>query len=280
MTAITSVPDLVNLDRYPIDSLDSELGAALVERGRQALASTDGCPLPGFLSPAGLETLAAESRLLAPLAHVGTSQRNVFFSDDDPTLAPDHPQRIFLDRRLALVGYHLIPPDAWLTRLYLWPPLRRLLAALLGQEKLYCFDDPYQAVNLSVMDESSALNWHFDSNEYTVTLSLVEAEAGGEFEYAHQIRTPEDDNPEAIKRVLAGDRTAIERVPMPAGALMLFKGRYSLHRVTPIRGGRRRLMAVILYESHPGRRSSYAVNRQVYGPSVGRGEDGSFRDLG
>ena len=39
MTAITSVPDLVNLDRYPIDSLDSEPGAALVERGRQALAS-------------------------------------------------------------------------------------------------------------------------------------------------------------------------------------------------------------------------------------------------
>ncbi|MGF1608219.1 MAG: hypothetical protein ACFCUQ_02405 [Kiloniellales bacterium] len=39
---------------------------------------------------------------------------------------------------------------------------------------------------------------------------------------------------------------------MGEGALVLFRGRHSLHRVTPVEGARPRLVAVLSYDSEPG----------------------------
>jgi hypothetical protein len=40
---------------------------------------------------------------------------------------------------------------------------------------------------------------------------------------------------------------------MAAGALVLFRGRYALHRVTPVEGARPRLLAALSYDPEPGR---------------------------
>jgi hypothetical protein len=47
--------------------------------------------------------------------------------------------------------------------------------------------------------------------------------------------------------------------------LTLFRGRYSMHRVTPVRGGTRRANAVLAYASTPDHRLTPLNRRLFYG---------------
>jgi hypothetical protein len=79
------------------------------------------------------------------------------------------------------------------------------------------------------MEDSHHFPWHFDGNEFTISLSVEQPEQGGEFEYVPNMRSLEDENFEGGRRVLDG-------LVWEPGALQLFKGRYSLHRVTRVEG--------------------------------------------
>ena len=46
MTAL-SLPQIVDLEQYPIDRLDEPAGGALIERARTALHAVGACDLPG-----------------------------------------------------------------------------------------------------------------------------------------------------------------------------------------------------------------------------------------
>ena len=59
--AAETVAAMINLDRYPILDLNSGAGASFAKRCRQQYLDTGLCMLPEFVSPAALETLAAEA---------------------------------------------------------------------------------------------------------------------------------------------------------------------------------------------------------------------------
>ena len=50
--------------------------------------------------------------------------------------------------------------------------------------------------------------------------------------------------------------------------MQLFKGRYSLHRVTRVHGKRNRTIALPSYATHPGMMNRPEHSRQVYGKSL------------
>jgi len=52
------------------------------------------------------------------------------------------------------------------------------------------------------------------------------------------------------------------------GTLQIFGGRYCLHRVEPVHGGRDRLVAVLCFASEPGVVNSRAVQEMFWGRSV------------
>ena len=49
------------------------------------------------------------------------------------------------------------------------------------------------------------------------------------------------------------------------GALMMFRGCHSAHRITPVRGSRIRMMGDLVYENAPGVIGDPVVNATVYG---------------
>jgi hypothetical protein len=80
------------------------------------------------------------------------------------------------------------------------------------------------------------------------------------------IRTATDEHYDAVRRVQAGAADAgVRVVPMTPGTLMLFEGRRSIHRVSPIRGGRPRHVALLAYDTKPGTDSSALLKRVRYG---------------
>ena len=80
--------------------------------------------------------------------------------------------------------------DFWTRRRYHFDPIEELARA--GADVI---------VNLA--EEGNGFPWHFDTNNYTVTLAIQNAEEGGDFEYSPYLRTPTDENYEGVERVRA-----------------------------------------------------------------------------
>ena len=74
--------------------------------------------------------------------------------------------------------------------------------------------------------------WHFDGNEFTLSILVQKAEKGGLFEYSPDLRSVENENFDEVKKVLDGDRSRVRQLKLEPGDLQIFKGRFTLHRVT------------------------------------------------
>ncbi len=260
--------DLVNTARYPLAEPGHPAAQALVARCRAELAERAVCVVEGLLTPAALAALAAEAEGLAPLAHHRAARRNCYIGvEDDPALAADHPRRHFMATTLGVVADDLIPADSGLRALYTWPAFQGFLAAIMGYPALYPNEDRFQALNVIVYEPGEQSDWHFDpDNEFTVTLLLQEAEQGGGFSLVPDLRSAADENYDGVGRVLDGDSSRVVGVARPPGSLVVFRGHDSLHRVAPVAGARRRLVAVMCYEDRPGIVGDPAVNAAIYGP--------------
>jgi len=100
--------------------------------------------------------------------------------------------------------------------------------------------------------ENQELGWHFDNAKFAVTLMLRQADAGGAFEFAPNIREESDKGFARVARILDGDPAEVRELRQDPGALVLFKGSRSLHRVAPCFGDSPRTIAVLSYVSEPG----------------------------
>lgn len=142
------------------------------------------------------------------------------------------------------------------------------VAAAIGVPRLFRYADPLGALNVAVMGDGDRLQWHYDQTDFVVSLALRGAEAGGDFEYVPLIRSREDENYTGVRRLLLGDETAVRSVPMRPGTLLLFEGRCSIHRVSPIRGRKPRLVALLAYDTKPGTCASEVLQLARYGRVV------------
>jgi hypothetical protein len=89
---------------------------------------------------------------------------------------------------------------------------------------------------------------------------------GGEFDYVKDVRDADNGemNYERSEKILDGDISA-ERLTMDPGSLVLFRGRNSMHRVTPTEGDLTRMLVVLAYNSRPGIALSESARMTFYG---------------
>jgi len=256
---------LVDLERYPVLEPASPVLAGCVDAARRQVLDRGAAELPAFVTPAGVATLVADADALAARAHASGGQGTAYLEFPDFSLPADHPRLHFADYRVRAVAYDLIPLDSPLRLLYEWDPLKDLIEAVLDRGSLYRYADPFGALNLAVMGEDDQLQWHFDQTDFVVSLAIQSAQAGGDFEVAPRLRSETDERYDAVAAVLAGDRARVEVLPMTPGTLLIFEGRYSLHRVSPIAGDRLRHVGLLAYDTKPGTTGSKLLRADRYG---------------
>ncbi len=244
--------DLVDLDRYPIGDLAVPAARRLVEECARALGDVGALSLPDFLTSDALAALAAEAAAVAPKAYEIAETHTVYFEPADAAFPAPHPRSRLIGTAKGGVAYDHIPRGTGLRRLYEWDGLMAFVAAVLGEKRLYRHADPLAALNINTFGEGQGLNWHFDRTDFSVTLSLQTAEAGGAFEYVPWTRSAGDENYDGVARLIDGGREGLREMSFAAGTLALFRGHYSLHRVNPVEGPRPRLAAVLSYVREPG----------------------------
>lgn len=269
MPKLTDLGTLVDLSRYPIADLESADSARLIAHCHKELARDGALSLPGFIRSDVVEPLAAEARELLPLTFNMGKDHTCYFEPADESVPPDHPRRQLIHTNQGSVAADLIGDDTMLRCLYQWDGLMAFIAAALGEPALYRHADTFAPLNINVFDAGQGLNWHFDRTDFSVTLSLQTADGGGTFEYVPMLRRPGDENYDGVSRILSGGRKGIRRLTFPPGTLAMFRGHNSLHRVTPVRGPRPRMAAVLSYVREPGVTFTPYAQKLFYGRTDG-----------
>jgi hypothetical protein len=264
--ADTTAPvQLVDLDRYPVLDPDAAGFRRVADEGRAQLAARGAAELPGFVTPDGVAALVSDAASLAPRAHRSGGQGTAYLEIPDFSLPDDHPRLTWGEYAVGAVAYDIIPRTSPLRRLYEWSPMTGLIAAILDRGPLYPYADPFGALNLAVMGQGDQLQWHFDQTDFVVSLAIQSAADGGAFEVAPRIRRPGDERYDDVAAVLAGDHSTVVTLPMTPGTLLVFEGRYSLHRVSPISGPSLRHVGLLAYDTKPGTVSSELLRTDRYG---------------
>jgi hypothetical protein len=256
------IGEVVDLERYPIDRLDSPL----VEHCREALRSQGALKLDGFLRTEAIDQMLADARGLAAQGYPNDATHNVYFDDEiDESLPADHPRRILVRSAQRAVAMDLLPPDFAPRVVYESEEMLRFAAAVLEKEVLYRSADPLDGCNMTVYEAGDELGWHFDQSEFSVTLMIQRAERGGDFEYTPMIRKPGDERYLDVLGVLTGESLRVVQLVSEPGTLAFFRGRYSLHRVPPVEGPTPRMNSVLTYSVEPGHELSAMAQRLYYG---------------
>ena len=259
------VEALLDLGTWPLHRPGSDGYRSMLADVRAAL-DEDGCAvLPGLVNATGIAQLEAEAERVAPAAHRSFNRTNAYFTKDRPELPPEHPARRFYERSNAFVPADNFGADSPLRAIYDWPPFAPFVQAALRETRFYPYADPLADVIVNVVDPGGGFPWHFDTNNYTVTLCIRNGAEGGLFEYVPALRSAVDENFDGVRRVLDGSREGVRSLPLAPGDLQIFRGRHSLHRVTAVGGARSRYVGIFSFAERPDMVGSPERTSQLYG---------------
>jgi hypothetical protein len=266
MTPNLDCREIINHALYPIDAPDAAARQTTIEQVRRDLA-VDGCAvIRNFFSAEGLATLLAEAKARKAQTYYSARKAcNVYLNDGDPAYPADHPRNIFIPRTNGFITADLFAADTASSRLYHWEPLKQFLGECLDKQQLFLYEDPVSNMIVNVGGPGQQFNWHFDTNEFTITMLLQPASSGAHFEYVPGLRSAQDECYDDVKRVLEGARERVKRLELNAGDLQFFLGRFSLHQVTENTGAVDRLLLIMSFSEQPGMIGGMARVKDLYG---------------
>ncbi|MDH4276709.1 MAG: arpA protein [Acidimicrobiia bacterium] len=266
-TARYGLRELVDTDRHPLHEPGSAAYRAAVDAARAQLRS-DGCAVvKDLIRPEALSILSAEIVARKPTTHFSTQTMNPYFHTEyNPDYPDHHPVNTFLERSSGF-----IPGDSWESGcatdvIFRAPELTRFLAACLEIPELHCYADPLAGLTANILDPGQQFTWHFDTNDFAVTVLVDEADEGGLFEYVPNIRNAEDEGFDHIQHVLDGGRNGVVTLDLRPGDLQIFRGRHSLHRVSRVATDSvPRHAAIFAYTEKAGVIGRVVRTRQLFG---------------
>ena len=257
---------IVNLDEYPIQDLNSAKLKNVIQKCKQDLDQFSCSTIPNFILPKSLEIMNLELENLVDKVFMSNKSINPYLnSKDDPSLPKNHPKRMFMERDNGYLNSDLFEKNSEMKFLYEQEELLKFVSACLGVSPIYRWADPLACHAYNIMRPEGILPWHFDSCEFTLSIMIQKPEKGGVFEYCPFIREPGNENFEEVKKVIEGDRSRVRQLKLEPGDLQIFKGRFTLHRVTKIEGNKSRYLCIPAYVLDPWRVNTPEHSKAIYG---------------
>jgi hypothetical protein len=255
-----TAPEYIDLERHPISD------PAYVAGCRRRLESTGALVLDGFLTHSAVDAILGENEGREGDAFFTNDTHNVYLTPPDSELAPDHVFNRQIVSTKGCLADDQVPANSPLRALYDSPELRGFLSDILDVDGLHPYDDELSSINVHFHRDGEELGWHFDNSSFAVTLLIQAPEAGGRFEYVSDLRDADagDLNLGEVEAVL-DTANGVEVLDFEPGALVVFRGRNSMHRVTPSRGHRTRILVVFAYNTEPDIGLSAQAQETFYG---------------
>jgi len=263
-----SIKEIINLEKYPINETNSTKYKELINYTRKQLNEDGCCLLSDFIKPNSIKRMKEEVDRNLSKIYFTNDKHNPYFTKEDTTLDAKHPKRIFSLRQSGYLNSNELEKDSDLNKFYDLEEMLKFVSDSLEVFPLYKWADPLGKNPYSVMHTDHYFPWHFDGNEFTLSVLIQKAEKGGLFEYAPDIRSKDNENFEEVAKVLKDDRTRVKSLDLKPGDLQIFKGRFSMHRVTKIEGKTSRYIALPCYVNDPLKINKPEHSKQVYGKAL------------
>ena len=258
--------DLIDLKKYPINKSNQQKRKLLKQI--HADLEKNGCAvLKNFLTTKAIKLITREAQKVSHLGHRSFNKTNPYFTKDDVSLPKDDPRRQFYKRSNNFISADNFPKNSTLRTIFDFPYFDSFIKHCVREENFYRYADPLADVIINMAEEGNGFPWHFDTNDFTVTIAIQNAENGGEFQYVPKIRN-KDENFEEVKKVLNGSSKKIISIELQPGDLQIFFGRNSIHRVAPLIGKKPRYVAIFSYVGEPGMIGSPERTKQLYGKTL------------
>jgi len=263
-----SISGIINLENYPINDTGSLKYKELINYTRKQLNEDGCCVLSNFIKPDSIQKMKDEVDRNLSKIYFTRDKHNPYFTKEDKTLYEEHPKRIFTVRQSGYLNSDDLEKDSDLNKFYDLEEMLKFVSDSLEVFPLYAWADPLGKNPYSVMHTDHYFPWHFDGNEFTLSILVQKAEKGGLFEYVPDLRGKDNENFEEVTKVLKGDRTKVKSLDLKPGDLQIFKGRFSMHRVTKIEGKTSRYIALPCYVKDPIKINKPEHSKQVYGKAL------------
>jgi len=257
---------IVDLKKYPIHNLNSPVIKNLITKCKEELEEQSCSTIPDFILPESLKIMNSELENQLDEVYMSKESINAYlYAKDDTSLPKDHPKRKFMNRYNGYLNSDCFSKNSEMKFLYETEELLKFVSACLGVSPIYRWADPLACHAYNVMKPDGILPWHFDSCEFTLSLMIQKPERGGVFEYCPNIREPGNENFDEVKKVLNGDRRRVRQLKLEPGDLQIFKGRFTMHRVTKVEGKKSRYMCIPAYVLDPYRVNTPEHSKAIYG---------------
>lgn len=252
--------DIINLSACPLADDNFVTNCA------DALRRDGVITLPGFLRADVVEALVEEATEHQDKAYFTAATHNVYLTPSDDALGEDHIFNRQVSSSKGCITTDQVPFHSALHTLYQSEAFKAFIASVVGEDNLYEYGDPLSGINVHYAAAGQELGWHFDNSKFAITLLLQKPEDGGAFEYVRDLRDADagEMNFDGVEAVLDG-KAAVSELPIDPGTLVLFRGRNSMHRVTPTIGNTTRILVVLAYNAEPDIALSESARMTFFG---------------
>ena len=254
------ISDIVDLERFP-------LGDASFGRLARTRLDQDGVLLlDRFIRPGALAAMVSEAAASQGQAYFCSTSHSVYLTPPDSAYPKTHPVNRQEVSSKGCVCDDVVAPGSPLRALYNDLAFRAFVCQATSETELHPYADPLSSINIHFAQRGQELGWHFDNSSFAITLLIQKPDAGSQFEFIKDLRDA-DAGEMSFDRVdaLLNNELVPDVLDISPGDLVLFRGRNSVHRVSPNESDTTRMLAVLAYNSEPGVALSESARMTFYG---------------
>ena len=172
----------------------------------------------------------------------------ILLSEKNKKLPSNDPCNIEVKSDKGCVPHDLIPSKSYLNQLYKSNKFKEFIIKVLGIKNIYPYKDKLSSINYNYYEKNQQLGWHFDNASFAITIMIRSSDSGGDFQYFTKGRDYDKKiiDKLVIKNIL-DQKVKIKELKVNPGTLVLFYGRNYLHRVTPVKSEKERVLVTLNY---------------------------------
>jgi len=237
---------IINYKKYELREPSAR--AAIIKEAKEQMSKNGAVQLTDFVDRVALDLMLIEA--LQKFVHAHRRDTQMGFNPKDKLAESSSSLKSRTSPyRMWSLGSDLLSDDKPIREMYCSAELIELVREILEVPELYITSDPLINVNLTYIGEGDQHGWHFDDNDFVVSLMLQQPEFGGQFEFVPNATELDEQD---VSGILDGNSPLVLSETVKAGTLMLFRGRKALHRVAPVKGNKLRVIALLSFHTKPG----------------------------
>ena len=258
---MSKISEIVNLNNHPI--IQSQ---EYIKDCNTKLMDDSILQLDDFLTKKALLNIQKEAINLKKNAFYCSQKHTILLNKKKSKIPNNDPCNIEVISDKGCVPHDLIPKNSFLNILYKSKEFKNFIIKILEIKRIYPYSDNLSSINYNYYEKKQQLGWHFDNASFAITLMIQSPDSGGVFQYTNKGRDYENNyiDKKYILDIIKG-KNKVEKLNVKPGTLILFYGRNYLHRVTPVKSNKPRILVTLNYNLEKGIKLSENARRTFFG---------------